>query len=255
MATRFYAWSSARLGKYETCPRLAKLNQLDKLCFVCFKGKMGGGYGEPVTCTNCKGPFETSPAMDRGDQVHAAIREYITGASDQWYEEFNAIADILERYRELFKTKRGLMRLEFELALKKDWTVTAWMAKDCWVRIKIDLVLLDPVLAEVVDWKTGRYKGDQEIKGEYDDALDIYATGVMSLGLSQETKATLIFTDHGEVVDRPRGNISLPIVRERQEYWERRVAPMMADEMFAPIPGKFCYRCGYSQRKGGPCEY
>jgi hypothetical protein len=255
MASKFYAWSTSNLGRYELCPRMAKLSRLDKLCHVCFQGKLGGGYGEPVTCTNCQGPFERNDALERGDQIHEAIREYITGASDQWYEEFNAIADVLERYRALFRENRSRMRLEMELALTKEWKPTGWMARDCWVRIKIDLIYLDPELAEVVDWKSGRYKSDQEIKGEYDDALDIYAVGVCSLGLSKQTIAKLVFTDHGEEVDRPRGRVSLPVLRERQVFWENRVAPMMNDTQFLPIPGPHCKKCDFSARKGGPCEY
>lgn len=256
---RFAAWSPSRLRDYELCPRQAFLKSVKKICTVCWKGMIKGGFGKPVKCTACGHEFEaegdSNPSNERGNQIHAAIREYISGRSEEWYDELNAVAHLLDEYRE--KYKEGTVRLEYELGLTKDWKATGFFDDDVWLRLKLDLVEFskDSRMATVIDWKSGRYKSADEIKGAYDDALSLYSVGVLSLGLTSAVESKLVFTDYGEVVNRPRGRLDISGLYDAQLYWEQRSLPLMEDRMFSPLPGMHCKRCAYSCSKGGPCEF
>lgn len=254
---RFTAASPSRIADWEECAYRAFLKHLQKLCTKCFKGKIKGGYGKPMKCTACPVVFTESEgtAKARGDQIHEAIRDYISGRSNDWYEEMNSVAYLIDEYREKYRT--GRVKLEYELGLTKEWTITGYFDKNVYLRLKLDLVEFpeNGDLAKVVDWKSGKFRSADEIRGDYDDALNLYSTGILSLGLSQRTESKLVFTDYGDIVNRPRGRLSLPVLAENQRAWDRRIFPMMQDDTFSKCPGRYCNWCDYAAKKGGPCEF
>jgi hypothetical protein len=260
MKDKFDAWSPSRINDYDLCPRKSMYKHLWHLCSKCFQGEVKGGFGRPMRCTNCSASFEPQlgvrvSAADRGEQIHDAIRDYISGKSDVWYEEMNAVVHILDKWREEYRN--GTVRLEYELGLTDKWAATGFFDKDVWLRLKLDLVYFprDAGEAVVIDWKSGKYKSADEIKGSYDDALNLYSVGVLSLALSSATNSFLVFTDYGEIVSRPKGNLSLMDLRHWQWFWEKRAEPLMNDTIFATNPGWHCRNCDFSNKRGGPCEF
>src|SRR5438445_51232 len=68
MKLQVLTWTPSRYAKWKECPAKVKYEDLMKMCPVCFKGRVSGGYdGEPVVCDVCDKPQPERPALDRGN--------------------------------------------------------------------------------------------------------------------------------------------------------------------------------------------
>ena len=55
----------------------------------------------------------------------------------------------------------GQLLIEHELVLTDNLTPTGWWDADAWLRSKLDILVLNGTLANVMDWKTGKRNADQ----------------------------------------------------------------------------------------------
>jgi hypothetical protein len=55
----------------------------------------------------------------------------------------------------------GQLLIEHELVLTNNLTPTGWWDADAWLRSKLDILVLNGTLANVMDWKTGKRNADQ----------------------------------------------------------------------------------------------
>jgi PD-(D/E)XK nuclease superfamily len=220
------AWSLSRLQLYERCPLAFKCKHILKL------------------------PDPGSPAMQRGTDIHSAAENYIRGRLKAIPPELKLVAKDLSTLRDEYK--KGQVKLELELGFNRSWNAVAWMAKDVWLRVKMDVMWLKRKVLHVIDWKTGRLKDN----GEYSDQLEIYAVaGLALLPEIREVRSHLKFTDHGKTVSLPAGNRNrddfLPVTRR----WEKRAAKLLNEERWQPKQNHGCKWCAFSKSKGGPCKY
>ena len=243
------AWSPSKLEKYETCPLKCKLETVDKLCPICFAGGLKGW--EPQICTKCGGSPPVGEALTRGARLHKAAEDYISGRVAAPDDALDPVVPWLEKYRAGYR--KALVRLEVELALTKDWKVTGWFAKNCWLRCKIDVQdMMKKTTWGVADWKTGKYKPD----GEFSDQLNIYSTALMSaFDIPKSVESKLIFIDAGKEVERPEGTVKRKDLPKAQKRWEARTKAMLSDEIFPPKPNYSCRWCAYAKSRGGPCQF
>jgi hypothetical protein len=259
----FTSWSPSRLADYEQCPLLAKLKHLDKLCTVCFKGRLSGGFdGEPVSCDTCHKTITKSPALERGTLIGAAMEGYLKGDVPMMPAE---VASPLSRkiasdVRKAYKAAKA--KVEMMVVLDKDWRPVAQFAKTAWLRAKMDAVLFKPRgKVHVIDWKTGGVdKSTQAPRSDakYDDQLSIYAVATLSaFATVTEATAALVFLDAARdpVVERARSGLRRDMLGLRQAEWTTRVVPMFSDDTFAPCPTFKCRFCDYRKDKGGPCQF
>lgn len=222
---RVTSWSPSKLTAYESCPAAVRYKYIDKL------------------------PEPPSPVLERGTAIHAAAEEYVTGRAKSLAPDLVAVKKLLATLRKDYRAKK--VRVELELAFNREWRACHWLAKDVYVRFKLDVLhLLKDGAARVIDWKTGRFKPDG-----HDSQLSAYAVGALSSGLAKRVSAQLVFTDGGQVVDSPAGELSLDGLPAAQKAWDKRAAPMLADTTFAPRPGNSCRWCAYSTNRGGPCKF
>ena len=224
------AWSPSRLFGYEECPRKAKFKYVDKL-------------PEP-------GP--KSPHLVKGELLHSEMEWFIKGGREKLPRELEKMQKLAEHMRE--ECKKGNVRVEIELAVRRDWSVTGWFEKDAWGRFKLDILVVDGPKGRVIDWKSGKYKPD----GEYSDQLNAYSTAALSATpVLEEMSSCLVFVEHTDVpVERPEGAVHRDNLKKQQDYWTERVARMEQDTVFAPRPSRqACYFCPFSRKAGGPCEF
>ena len=243
------AWSPSLLEAYEACPRRAKYERIDKLCPKCFKGKLKGF--EAPKCDTCEAIIEQPPPMAKGTLIHAKAEAYITGREPGLPEELGAVKGVITKLKAAYKKR--LARVEVELAVDKDWKPVPWYSPVAWLRSKLDVLHFEsPRSARVIDWKTGRFKPD----GEYEDQLHIYATAALcSFDLMDSARASLIFTEGGEVVEKLNGTVQRAKLDASKKEWSKRALPLFKDTTFAPSPSMACRWCAYSRNKGGPCAY
>lgn len=236
------------MAEYDECPAKARW-KYEKLCTICFSGTTKG-Y-EVVTCTKCGGSPAPAPALQRGTALHLAAENYITGKEAAPHKELLPVAEWLTAYRKGYK--KSLVRVEQQIAVDKNWGPCEWFSKNAWLRTKIDVLDMQGKLKwKVIDWKTGKFKPD----GEFSDALNIYATAVLSaFPQPKSVEAALVFIDAGKSVERPEGTVTKKDLAKAQKRWTARTAAMLSDEIFAPKPNYGCRYCPFSKARSGPCPY
>jgi RecB family exonuclease len=146
----------------------------------------------------------------------------------------------------------GKVEVELELAFTKRWTMTDWLAKDVYLRVKIDVVEKLPKKAvHITDWKTGQVRDSST----YDDQLNLYALALLHTGVYRQAKARLIFTDHGKTIARPAGEMEMGDVPFARQVWDDRAGRMLTAKDFPPNPNYTCKWCAFAKSKGGPCKF
>lgn len=267
------AWSPSALKAYEECPAKTKYERVQKLCVLCFQGSYTRHNGV-ITCAKCgRNPPPNGEALDRGTVIHAAIETYIRlqtnkvkgkGQIDNrgqviWTGfdkkrpvfdfDLKNIKSIITPLRKGFEARK--VRTELDLAFTKEWKPCDWMASDVYLRIKMDALEAIEDESEVTDWKTGRFKPEQE----FNDQLNIYSVGALTAGFGKQTKSRLVFTDEGQQVATESGQLTIAQLPKAQKEWDKRAKKMLVDKSFVPKPAMHCRWCPYSANKGGPCKW
>lgn len=220
------AWSYSRYTDYQRCPALAKYKHVLRL-------------KEPE-----------NEAMARGSEVHHQAQGAVEGT-------IKKLPPTLVNFREDFRELKAVKAVcEQQWAFNRDWKKVDWFAKDCWLRIMVDVhhvvqekvrgVLRRSVL-RIIDWKTGRQHA------EHKDQRSLYALGgILVYPDIAEVEATHAYLDSGETAtDRWRGSD----LEALQKMWLKNVTPMMNDRRFAPRPGNHCRWCHFRKANGGPCAF
>ena len=214
------AWSYSRLTEYEGCPKKSYFKVIEKL-------------KEPA-----------SEAMDRGAQVHKDGENFLNHVLEEVPESFKLLA------QELSEARMMGAKSELEVTFRRDWSACGWFDEDAWLRLKIDMILVEDGVVRIVDFKTGKNRGG------YEDQLELYAlTALMIYPDCKDVSCELWFTDSGEIIATSKGTYGPKDLEKLKTKWEKRVAPMLNDTIFAPNPSALCKWCWFSQSKTGKCEY
>ena len=218
------AWSISRLNTYTQCPFKFKLTVLDKI-------------REP-----------SSPAMERGAAIHKEAEVYLKDGVVDIPESLALMAE------EFTFIKKHEAQSELEVTFAKDWSITGWFEKDAWCRIKIDAMVLADGVLRVIDFKTGKYKPDDN--DAYEDQLELYSLAALTLYPEYKlVSAELWFLDSGDIVGTKHGAYIQTMLPALQTKWATKVTPMFMDTIFAERPNKFCNWCHFRKANNGPCSY
>lgn len=200
------AWSYSALTAYETCPRRFELTRVSKKVV------------EPQT-----------EATLWGNQVHKALELFAKG-------EKPLPEDLAkyERYVKKIQSYEGKRVVEERIALDKNFRPTKWMAKDVWVRGIIDIGVVGPEKAYLLDWKTGKRKVDS-------DQLMLFAALAFAIYPWIEKVTTgFIWLKSGEFDKEVFTRDQLP------EIWNvfmprlKRLAHSYEDNKWTPKPSGLC---------------
>lgn len=121
-------WSYSRLKAFETCPRQF------------YHVKVLREYEEPET-----------EAMRYGNEFHEAAEHYI-GSDASLPAKFNFAKPVLDT----LKRSPGNKLCEFKMGMTADLEPCAFDDDNVWYRGIVDLNIVDPPKAKVIDYKTGR---------------------------------------------------------------------------------------------------
>jgi hypothetical protein len=264
---KFQSWSASRLDDYEKCPFFAKLKHLDKLCTICFKGKLvtprGMPFGTPQVCTACHKTPEKGPALMRGGAIGDRLDLYLTGQEAEPGETI-AHPDVLKIVKKAkAAVKRGAGRVQVNARFTREWEVIPGDDFDpgAWLYVKLDYLYKITKKAHVTDWKTGgvdKKTGAVKAQDKYDDQILAYQAATLLLFPDVlAATADLVFLDtglgHDPVVERePLKRADLPAALKKLE---RKSLPIMSDTSFAKKPNGLCGYCDYGKNKSGPCQF
>ncbi len=135
-----HAWSYTALTAFETCPRKFYLERVSKQ------------VKEPQ-----------SDALIWGNTVHSHLEQYAASGTPL-PDHLQSVAPIVDR----MKNAGGELWVEKQIALDENFNKTSWFSKTTWCRSVIDLGLVKKNSAILLDWKTGKYKPDN-------DQLELFA--------------------------------------------------------------------------------
>jgi hypothetical protein len=147
------------------------------------------------------------------------------------------------------ENKRGICLVEQQLALNSKFEPTGWFAKDAWVRIVLDVGLVDNDRAALFDYKTGKRKPDN-------DQLELFsAVGFAHYPAVQQVQTAFIWLQDKKLDKQvfSRGQASeiwarfLPRVRRlelafEQDNWPKR--PSGLCRKHCPVGRGLCEHCG-----------
>lgn len=221
VSERITQWSFSRWETYTQCPAKARFKYLLKL------------------------PDPSGPAAERGTQYHKLAEDFVLKKLPRLPVE---LKDFHQEFTAL-RAARGV-KCEMEWAFTAQWQPTGWFDRDCWARIKTDVLRPQGTKrAAIVDHKTGKIREDKHQK-----QLKLYAVG----GFYQYPKLEAIdvelwYLDHQHILEGQFTREQLP---ELQQEWEALVQPMLTERRFKPTPSAdSCKWCPYAKDKGGPCRF
>lgn len=228
----FKAWSHSRLNVFEQCKRRAKLAFIDRI-------------PEPPRPLP---PGKTEHANDRGTRIHEAAELYVKG-NIELIPELGEFREEFEALRALFRA--GKVSLEGEWAVDADWMPVHWKSDDVWARIKLDaFVTLTPSHGVVIDYKTGKLKGNEVKHMEQGQLYQLAA--FMRHPEMQTIDVEFWYTDLPDLThvkySKKQG------LRFLRSYNERGGKMVSATE-FPPSPSIFnCKWCPYGPEGTGHCD-
>jgi hypothetical protein len=220
------AWSYSRLSEYCRCPFSAKLKFLDRI-------------KEPQNA-----------AMARGQSIHEKAGVFIKGRSKKTPEELERFTDEFAHLRHIKKS----VAIELELAVRADWSVCDWFAKDAWLRAKLDTAYVMDDSWKIIDFKTGK------VRPENVEQLDLYAAVAIAHAPDhvQVIDAELWYLDWGEIIRRTYSRADALRLQKKYKK-DKAVLKMLSDTTFKPTPGNHCRWCyfGQAKKEEGPglCKY
>jgi hypothetical protein len=241
--TTITSWSFSRWKMYSDCPLKLKLSAIDKI-------------KEPP-----------SPAMTRGNDIHKLAEDYIKGKLKKLPDELTLFPKFFKLARDRFKKSPTLISVEDTWSFRKDWTITRWDDWiGCWLRVKVDVCLIDTETVSIIDHKTGKYSPQYNLE-DYMLQMDLYALSALvyyaGLGAGLKVLPRLHFLDHEIVFPEPgskdiRVYTPTDLPRLKKE-WESRAKPMLADKQFSPKPNRWCPNCFFRASNkaggGGQCKF
>jgi PD-(D/E)XK nuclease superfamily len=216
-----FFWSYSRLKAFEDCPRRYHETQVKKDAW----------------------PEEKSELLLFGDAVHKALADALkfgTVLPTQFRLYSHWIDKIKRTPGEL------LVEDQCQLACTREFTPTTWFAKNVWLRCVADAVKLDPPVALLVDWKSGKSANCDPVQLTLASLMllihfpQLHCVRSDFIWLQEDHQTTQVITR-----------------KQAPDHWMellprvKRLQQAVQDEHFPPTPGRYCRR--YCPVKS--CEY
>ena len=229
-----FSFSYSRWSLWKKCPLAYKYQNVDKI-----------DTGPP------------SPALQEGRKVHDDARDYLIGKMPdmpkRMAKHYSKLAgEIAWMRREM---KKGIVRVEDQLAYDRDWRPVSWFSPNTYARFIWDACLVDDAdkdkvtEAHAVDWKTGKPYGS------YEDQMQIFSIpAFLEYPNLQVFKGYLLYLDTGE--DQDFTITQDQFMTQVWPTWTSNIAMMEADVSYPAKPSHdACKFCDFGKRKLNICAH
>jgi CRISPR/Cas system-associated exonuclease Cas4 (RecB family) len=211
------AWSPSRLSTFEQCPRKAFFLYVQK-------------HKEP-----------TSPAQQRGTDVHAAAEQYVAARRlGQDVTPPSELAPFAGDLHELMSSHEVVLT-ESQHALNRDLERVDWFARDVWLRVIFDVEMRRTQAITVIDYKTGK------VREKDHDQMDLYAVAAFSLYPEiTEARTLLWYTTEGVEIE---SHYLRKLHYERLlDQWRERSEVMLTARDFPARSSPLCRWCHFTHK-------
>ena len=99
--------------------------------------------------------FEQGVEAAWGDEVHKALEAYVRDGVP-----LPSNVQMYQKWGDAIKLRQGVKVLEGAYAIKADRTACSFFDPEAWLRAKIDVLILNEPIADIIDYKTGKQKHD-----------------------------------------------------------------------------------------------
>lgn len=215
------AWSYSAVQQHDKCPLAMRYRRIDRL------------------------PEPENDTLLRGKKVHADLGGFVehgilpddTEVSPEWLPELEAL-----------RAKRA--QSELQVAFNDKWLETGWYASDCWARIVMDAMYVEPDgCVEVVEFKTGK------IYPEHAQQLRLYAlAGLLKYPDAPSCTARIWYIDRPKSAQPMYLALRNTLDRLKEEFLAF-AQPLLSDDMFPAKPGRGCNWCHFRKSNAGPCQH
>lgn len=228
MSNGVTAWSVSRFADYDRCPLFFREKHVTKTI-----------------------KFETSPAMERGNEIHKGIAAWLTGQAEGCPREAFQNPRAEQVLMEMRQIPQNNIVVEQQWGFTAHWKPTGWFGSDTWLRVILDVGLMYPDnTAEVVDFKTGKRYGHNE------DQMELFALGTMCkwTPVTHVTTRLIYLDEKGQNIEE-FGEFPATHKQRLIDKWTKKVEPMFTDKVFAPRPNDKCKYCPLAKSAGGMCAF
>ena len=183
--------------------------------------------------------------MDRGKDIHKLCEDFIRGNLEEMPNQLVEFEDAFALLREMYL--HGNVVCESDWAITEDWEKTGWFEDDTWGRAKVDAFVYEEGVtkeARVIDFKTGRYDGNQETHREQ---CELYGAIALKRYPELERITTeMWYLDHGKI---DRYVYTPETIRFKQKKLNERAKVMTTAKNFPANPSKFkCKWCYFGKQ-------
>jgi len=218
---RAVPWSHSSLSSFETCPRRHKILRVDKLVV------------EPQT-----------DALTFGNKVHKELELAVNGTK--------SLAIGFANYQPLVTKIRGMSGKKFteqRFGLTADFKPTEFFAPNVWVRGVLDLSIVKPTVATILDYKTGKPKVDADQLKMFAGAafamypyVDTVNTGYLWLAHNKMDTETFRRGDEKAIW----ADFSARVYRMEKAFEDDKFPPKPSGlcRQWCPVGRKHCEFCG-----------
>ena len=171
--------------------------------------------------------------------------DYIRGTTEEIPKQIQDFEDAFILLREMYLY--GHVLCESDWAIDKDWNKTGWFEDDTWGRAKVDAFVYEEgesKEARVIDFKTGRYDGNQE---SHREQCELYGAVALSRYPELERITTeMWYLDHGKI---DRYIYTPKTIEIKQKRIHARAIAMTTAEEFPAKPSTFgCKWCYFGKQ-------
>ena len=215
------SWSYSRLSTFEECPARYKYQNIDRI------------------------PTPQHPAATRGTKIHDIAERYINGVIED-----DDCPSVLRDFEEAFFDlreghKAGTVVVEEDWAFDKDWMPAGWVADNTWGRYKLDACVTNGDRLTVIDFKTGRYAGNEKT---HEAQCALYAVAAShKFPKAKHIKAERWYLDHNRIA---RHEYTQEQIAERKEEFTERALKLTTATEFPATPSENSCRWCYFGKEG-----
>ncbi len=173
-------------------------------------------------------------ASKNGERIHKFLEERLKQEAElpQEVSKYEELCQAVEN-----QIGSGQLLVEQELTLNNRFRPTTWFAEDAWLRSKLDVLILHPKTAVVMDWKTGKRKPDTF-------QLDLFAAQVfLHFSNITKVKSSFVWLPDSKMDGETYKREDLPKLLEAVLTKIRRIEQSQAVGVWPAKPSGLCGYC------------